>query len=97
MMPPNAEISNGIITGYVIYISEKTNGELTFEEFNYTVPRNDEIAGFTKASIRGLKPFTWYQFEMVAYTIVGEGNRTHEFHYIQTFEDGEFPKNVALR
>ena len=89
MALPESNLRNGVILGYNVYFSEMEIGHHSLEEFNKTVFRKDPSDGITKTSIEGLKPFTWYQFKAVAFTSVGEGNRTNQFLYIQTFEDGK--------
>ena len=89
MMTPEKEKCNGVILGFVIYFSERNYDHLPYKEYNKTVQRNDSGDGITKATIEGLKAFTWYQFEAVAFTSAGEGNKTNHFIYILTFEDGE--------
>ena len=89
MKVPTKDKCNGIILGYVVYFSEKQHDYLQFTEYNKTVLRNDNVEGFTRTSIYGLKAYTWYQFETVAFTSIGEGNRTSQVLYILTFEDGK--------
>ena len=79
---------NGVIEGYVVYYSEKSSDTVPSNEMQMTAKRGDKT--YTTAFIRGLKPFSLYQFEVVAYTSAGEGNRTYQFVYIQTFEDGNY-------
>ena len=96
MMIPEKDKCNGVILGYVVYFSERNYGHLPHKEYNKTVPRNDSIDGSTKATIEGLKAFMWYQFEAVAFTSGGEGNRTNQFIYILTLEDGKCFYLVSL-
>ena len=86
MRRPAQDFRNGVIEGYVVYYSEKSSDAVPSNEMQMTTKRGD--AKYTTAFVRGLKPFSFYQFEVVAYTSAGEGNRTYQFVYIQTFEDG---------
>ena len=88
MRQPLSSLKNGITKGYVIYYSEKTSSAVPSNEMEMNVKRGDEK--YTNVLVRGLKPFSFYQFEVVAYTSAGEGNRTYQFVYIQTFEDGNY-------
>ena len=88
MALPESNKRNGIILGYNVYFSERKSGYHSLG-FNKTVLRRHRSDETTKTFIYGLKPFTWYGFEAVAFTSVGEGNRTNQFLYILTFEDGK--------
>lgn len=89
MSTPEADKCNGIILGYVVYFSELSRDGMVFQEFNQSVPRNDDMYGFTNTTITGLNAFTWYQIDVVAYTSFGKGNKTNSSVFVQTFEDGK--------
>ena len=76
MQPPVRELANGIIRGYMIYYSArpKTESYSSVTEFHVNVTASI-IGNLTSQIIIGLKSFTWYRFQVAAYTSVGTGVR----------------------
>lgn len=60
--PPDMQSQNGIITGYLVNVTEVETGE-TFQASSTT----------TNITIQSLKPFTTYNFTIAAMTSAGIG------------------------
>ena len=69
---------NGILLGYVVYYNRTTGTETSF------VHRSTERS----VEITNLERYTIYQFEMTAFTSIGQGNRSTVI-YCTTDEDSK--------
>ena len=79
-------VTNGKLIKYVVYY-DTTEGYGD----NTTVPMNQTLlANTTSLVIESLVPFTYYTFQVQAFTNVGGGHRSDPTRRVRTHEDGEF-------
>ena len=78
-------VTNGKLINYVVYYD-------TTEDYgdNTTVPMNQTLlANTTSLVIDSLVPFTYYTFQVQAFTNVGGGHRSDPTRGVRTHEDGK--------
>ena len=78
---PPADDRNGIITGFKLFYKKKDSlGSQTIEPINNGSIRNKVVTG--------LDEYTEYEFQVLAYTSVGDGPKSSK-KYERTNEDGK--------
>ena len=79
-MPPE-DSRNGIITGFKLFYKEKGSGE------SQTVLTISSGSNLT-TDVSGLDKYTEYNFQVLAFTSVGDGPKSDE-KTVRTLEDGK--------
>ena len=91
MRPPSHDLINGILKGYVIYY-KSINSSYSVNETEANITSDADSDGDMAENervINGLRKFTWYCVDIVAFTSVGSGDRTCCQFQKRTGEDGK--------
>ena len=78
---PPADSRNGIITGFKLFYRQKHSGNQS--------KLNISNASIRAKTVRELMKFTEYEFQLLAYTSVGDGPNS-SVQFAKTMEDGKW-------
>ena len=78
---PPADSRNGIITGFKLFYRQKLSGNQS--------KLNISNASIRAKTVRELMKFTEYEFQLLAYTSVGDGPNS-SVQFAKTVEDGKW-------
>ena len=86
---PPADSRHGIITGFKLFFRSERSADDGYKERTVTV--SDILRLFFTEYVTGLEASTKYEFQVLAYTIAGDGPKS-AVKLVTTFEEGKYTR-----